>query len=57
MRVVMICAGAAAFVPDWAIGFPIPGAVSGVGAIVGAAVLTLEYFAARRVATARSPAE
>jgi TRAP-type uncharacterized transport system fused permease subunit len=57
MRVVMIGAGAAAIIPDSAIGIAFPGAVSGAGVLIGGALLAFEYFGARRAAPARTAAE
>jgi len=56
-RVLMIVAGAAAFLPDSTIGLFIPGLVSAIGLLVGGAVLVYEYVTQRRVALARGPAE
>jgi TRAP transporter 4TM/12TM fusion protein len=56
LRVVMILAGAAAFLPDAHIGMAMPGLISGVGLLVGGGVLAFEYFN-RRAVLARGAAE
>jgi TRAP transporter 4TM/12TM fusion protein len=57
LRIVMFVAGAAAIVPDSAIGMPVPGLLSGVGVLVGGVILAIEYFGHRRAGPARSAAE
>ena len=57
LRVVMILAGAAAFLPDSAIGLPIPGLVSAIGVVIGGALLGLEYFNHRPSPQPRTAAE
>jgi TRAP-type uncharacterized transport system fused permease subunit len=57
LRVIMVLAGAAAIIPDTAIGMPIPGLLSGLGVLIGGAVLTVEYLNHRRTPLARSAAE
>jgi TRAP-type uncharacterized transport system fused permease subunit len=57
VRVLMIVAGAAAFLPDSTIGLFIPGLVSAIGLMIGGAVLVYEYVTHRRVVLARGPAE
>jgi TRAP transporter 4TM/12TM fusion protein len=57
LRILMIVAGAAAFLPDANIKFLMPGLISATGLIVGAAVLAYQYFNHRHASPARSPAE
>jgi TRAP transporter 4TM/12TM fusion protein len=57
LRVVTILAGAAAFLPDATIGIVMPGFVSAMGVLIGAAVLAVEYLSRRRAALARSAAK
>ena len=47
LRLVMILSGAAAFLPDSAIGLPVPGLVSASGVLVGGTLLAVEYFSHR----------
>ena len=42
-RVVLVVSGAAAIIPDSAIGMPVPGLLSAVGVLVGGAVLIVRY--------------
>jgi TRAP-type uncharacterized transport system fused permease subunit len=56
-RLFMIVAGAAAILPDSAIGIFIPGFVSATGVLAGGAYLAFEYFNHRRSALVRSAAE
>ncbi len=53
LRLVMILAGAAAILPDSAIGIIMPGFISAMGVLVGGAVLTVEYFSHRRATLVR----
>jgi TRAP-type uncharacterized transport system fused permease subunit len=57
LRVVMILAGAAAFLPDSAIGLPVPGLVSAAGVLIGGALLAVEYFNHRPSPLPRAAAE
>ena len=57
LRIVMFVAGAAAIVPDSAIGMSVPGLLSGVGVLVGGVVLIVEYLKRRPTTLARSSAE
>lgn len=57
LRIAMFVAGAAAIVPDSAIGMPVPGLLSGVGVLAGGVILAIEYFSHRRAAPARGAAE
>jgi len=57
LRVLMILAGAAAFLPDANIGFVMPGVVSAAGLLIGGAVLAFEYLTHRKATLARGPAE
>ena len=57
LRLVMILAGAAAFLPDAGIGMFMPGFVSAAGVLIGGAVLAIEYLNCRKAAVARGPAE
>ena len=54
LRLVMIAAGVAAFLPDATIGLAIPGLISALGLAVGGAILAFEYFNHRRAPLARS---
>ena len=56
LRLVMILAGAAALLPDAAIGMIMPGFVSATGVLIGGAVLAIEYVSCRKAAVARDPA-
>jgi TRAP-type uncharacterized transport system fused permease subunit len=56
-RIVMFLAGAAAIVPDSAIGMPVPGLLSGIGVLIGGAVLTVEFLSRRRAMPASGAAE
>ena len=47
LRLVMILSGAAAFLPNSAIGLPVPGLVSASGVLVGGTLLAVEYFSHR----------
>ncbi len=49
----MVLAGAAAILPDSAIGIIMPGVISAAGVLIGAAVLTVEYLNHRRLAPVR----
>jgi TRAP transporter 4TM/12TM fusion protein len=57
LRLVMVLAGMAAILPDSSIGIVMPGFVSGMGVLVGGAVLAVEYFSQRRAALVRGAAE
>jgi TRAP transporter 4TM/12TM fusion protein len=57
LRVLMILAGAAAFLPDATIGIVVPGFVSALGVLIGGAVLAAEYLNRRRTALVRSAAK
>ena len=57
LRLVMILAGAAAILPDLAIGIIMPGFISAIGVLVGGAVLTVEYLSHRRTTLVRGTAE
>jgi TRAP-type uncharacterized transport system fused permease subunit len=57
LRIIMVVAGAAAIIPDSAIGLFVPGLLSGIGVLVGGAVLTAEYLSRRRAMLARGAAE
>ena len=57
LRVVMMLAGAAAFLPDTAIGLPVPGLVSATGVLIGGALLAVEYFNHRASPVPRTAAE
>ena len=57
LRVVMVLAGAAAFLPDSAIGLPVPGLVSAAGVLIGGLVLGVEYFNHRSSPVLRTAAE
>jgi TRAP-type uncharacterized transport system fused permease subunit len=57
LRILLIVAGAAAFLPDSTIGLAMPGLISATGLLVGGGVLAFEYFSRRRALPARSPAE
>jgi TRAP transporter 4TM/12TM fusion protein len=57
LRVVMIVAGAAAIIPDSAIGLAVPGLLSGLGVLVGCSVLAVEYVSHRRTSLARGAVE
>ena len=57
LRVVMIAAGAAAILPDSAIGMLVPGLISAAGVLVGGVVLIVEYLNLRRTTLARSSGE
>jgi TRAP transporter 4TM/12TM fusion protein len=47
VRIVLVGAGAAALLPDAAIGLFVPGLISGIGVLVGASVLAIELVRAR----------
>jgi TRAP-type uncharacterized transport system fused permease subunit len=47
-RIIMILAGAAAILPDSHIGLATPGLISGIGVLVGGAVLAFEYLNHRK---------
>jgi TRAP transporter 4TM/12TM fusion protein len=55
-RIVMIIAGAAAILPDAHIGLAMPGLISGLGVLIGGAVLTYEYLNHRRAMPASGAA-
>jgi TRAP transporter 4TM/12TM fusion protein len=57
LRLVMITAGAAAILPDSAIGLVIPGFVSAMGVLIGGAALTFEFVNLRRATLLRGAAE
>jgi TRAP transporter 4TM/12TM fusion protein len=57
LRILLIVAGAAAFLPDATIKFLMPGLISATGLLVGGGVLAFEYFSRRRAALARGAAE
>ncbi len=57
LRIVIFVAGAAAIVPDSAIGLAVPGLLSAMGVVVGGVVLIAEYLSHRRTKLARSAAE
>jgi TRAP-type uncharacterized transport system fused permease subunit len=57
VRILMIVAGAAAFLPDATIGFVVPGVISATGLVVGGAILLFEYVNRRRGALAGTAAE
>jgi hypothetical protein len=57
LRIVLIAAGAAAFLPDATIKFLMPGLISATGLLVGGGVLAFEYFTRRRAALAQGAAE
>jgi TRAP-type uncharacterized transport system fused permease subunit len=57
MRILMIVAGAAAFLPDSHIGLVMPGFISAAGLLVGGTVLLLEYLSRRRATLAGTAAE
>ena len=56
-RVVLTVAGAAAILPDSHIGLAVPGLISGLGVLVGGAVLTYEYLNHRRAIPAGDAAK
>ena len=56
-RVVLTVAGAAAILPDLHIGLAGPGLISGLGVLVGGAVLTYEYLNHRRAIPAGDAAK
>ena len=47
-------AGAAAIVPDSAIGLFVPGLLSGLGVLIGGAIMVSEYLVYRRASLARA---
>jgi TRAP-type uncharacterized transport system fused permease subunit len=53
MRVVMIATGGVALIPDASVGLVIPGIFSGIGVVLGGAVLIWEFVACRRLRVAR----
>lgn len=55
LRLIMIAAGVAAFVPDASIGIAVPGIVSATGMLIGGAILAVEYFNHRRAHLVRNP--
>lgn len=57
LRAVLVVAGAAAIIPDSAIGMIVPGLLSGAGVVVGGSILAMEYLNHRRTAPVRSAAE
>lgn len=57
LRLIMIAAGAAAILPDSAIGLAVPGLISAAGVLVGGAILIVEYLNRRRTVLAQSSAE
>jgi len=57
MRLVMMITGAAAIIPDSSIGFIFPGLISGLGVLIGGAVLVIEYMSYRRATLAGSMAK
>jgi TRAP transporter 4TM/12TM fusion protein len=57
LRAVMILVGAAAILPDSAIGIIVPGFISAAGLVIGGTVLAFEYVSHRRAAPIRGAAE
>jgi TRAP transporter 4TM/12TM fusion protein len=57
MRVALFLAGAAAIIPDSAIGLWVPGLLSGLGVLIGGVLLAVEYLNNRRTPLVRSAAE
>ena len=57
LRIVMLVAGAAAIIPDSSVGFIFPGLVSGMGVLIGGAVLAIEYMSCRRSTLVQSTAK
>jgi TRAP-type uncharacterized transport system fused permease subunit len=57
LRLVLMLAGAAALLPDAAIGMIMPGFISATGVLVGGVVLAIEYLSCRKAALARGAAE
>jgi TRAP transporter 4TM/12TM fusion protein len=57
LRLVMILAGAAALLPDAAIGIFMPGLISATGVLIGGAVLAIEYVSCRKAALAPQKAK
>jgi TRAP-type uncharacterized transport system fused permease subunit len=57
LRLVMILTGAAAILPDSAIGIVMPGFISATGVLVGGAVLAVEYLNHRKTTLVGGTAE
>ena len=51
---VLVIAGAAAIVPDSAIGLFVPGLLSGLGVLIGGAIMVSEYLVYRRASLVRA---